>query len=61
MQPLEKGFSYFQQWADELVESGEFKSGMDSRKFISWQVRTQDFTCVHPPPDVPKDVRYGQS
>lgn len=58
MQRLEKGFSYFQQWADELVESGEFESGVDSRKFIAWQVHIQDFTCVPTPPLPQCSKRY---
>ena len=44
MQRLEKGFSYFLEWADELVINGEFESGVDSKKFIAWQVR--DCDCI---------------
>ena len=46
MQRLESGFSFFQEWADELVADGEFDSGVDSKKFISWQVRTVS-ACVY--------------
>ena len=35
---LDKGFSYFREWAQELVDSGAFVSGVDSRQFIAWQV-----------------------
>lgn len=45
MQRLEKGFSYFLEWADELVINGKFESGVDSKKFIAWQVRGCD--CVY--------------
>jgi hypothetical protein len=45
MQRLEKGFSYFREWADELVEKGEFDSGVESKKFIAWQVCSCD--CLY--------------
>ena len=38
MQRLEKGFSYFREWAEELVEGGAFDSGVDSKQFLAWQV-----------------------
>ena len=38
MQRLDKGFSYFQEWAQELVDSGAFESGVDRKLFITWQV-----------------------
>lgn len=38
MQRLEKGFTYFQEWALELRENGVFDSGVDSKYFIAWQV-----------------------
>ena len=43
MQRLENGFSYFLEWADELVVNGEFESGVDSKKFIACQVRGCDY------------------
>ena len=30
MQRLDKGFSYFREWAQELVDIGVFESGVDS-------------------------------
>lgn len=35
---LDKGFSYFQDWAQEIVDGGVFESGVDSKQFIAWQV-----------------------
>ena len=39
MQRLDQGFSYFQEWAQEHVDGGAFESGVDSKQFITWQVR----------------------
>ena len=38
MQRLDKGFSYFQEWAKELVEGGVLNNSVDSTQFIAWQV-----------------------
>lgn len=40
IQHLNEGYEYFTEWAEELLEAGEFESGVDSRQFISWQVHT---------------------
>ena len=34
MQHLQKGFSFFKEWAEELIESGVFQAGVESRKFF---------------------------
>lgn len=39
IQRLDEGFQYFRDWAEELVSSGEFGDGVESKKFIAWQVR----------------------
>lgn len=38
MQRLDKGFFFFEEWAQELVKSGAFDNGVDSTHFIAWQV-----------------------
>lgn len=38
IQRLEKGFSFFADWAQEIYKNGGFKSGIDNKNFISWQV-----------------------
>lgn len=38
MQRLEKGFSYFREWAEEHIQNGAFNTGVDSKEFIAWQV-----------------------
>ena len=38
IQRLDEGFQYFKDWAEELVSSGEFDDGVDSKRFIVWQV-----------------------
>ena len=44
IQRLDEGFAYFRGWADELVNSGNFNGGVDSKDFIAWKVVT--FTHV---------------
>ena len=38
MQRLQKGFSYFADWGQEIFKNGGFDSGVDNKHFISWQV-----------------------
>lgn len=38
MQRLEKGFSYFREWAEALISSGAFNTGVENKQFIAWQV-----------------------
>jgi len=38
MQRLEEGFQFFTEWAEELVSSGAFDSGVESELFLAWQV-----------------------
>ena len=38
IQRLDQGFSFFEEWAEELIVDGSFGSGVDCRNFISWQV-----------------------
>ena len=38
IQRLNEGFQFFWDWAEELVVSGAFHDGVDSKKFIAWQV-----------------------
>ena len=35
---LDQGFSYFEEWAEELVKAGSFECGVECKDFISWQV-----------------------
>lgn len=38
IQRLNEGFSYFEEWAEELDENGCFDDGVECKSFISWQV-----------------------
>lgn len=38
IQRLEEGFRYFRYWASDLVDTNEFEGGVESKKFIAWQV-----------------------
>ena len=38
IQRLDQGFSFFEEWAEELYENGSFNSGVDTKEFIAWQV-----------------------
>ncbi len=40
IQRLEEGFDYFREWAKELVDFREFEDGVESKKFIAWQVES---------------------
>ena len=42
IQRLDKGYSYFEEWAQELIENGAFDNSVDSTHFIAWQVSAND-------------------
>ena len=39
-QRLNEGFSFFEEWAENLHGAGCFDVGVECKKFISWQVAT---------------------
>lgn len=38
IQRLNEGFAYFEEWAEELIDSGAFNNGVSTESFLSWQV-----------------------
>ena len=46
IQRLNQGFSYFEEWAEELVKAGRFECGVECKDFLSWQVGLIN-TCMH--------------
>ena len=38
IQRLGEGFAYFEEWAEELIDSGMFDNGVSTESFLSWQV-----------------------
>ena len=47
IQRLNQGFSFFEEWAEELVVNGSFECGVDSKEFISWQVCRSYVQYIH--------------
>ena len=45
IQRLDQGFSYFEEWAEELYVGGSFSGGVDCKGFIAWQV-FQALKCI---------------
>ena len=43
MQCLDEGFTYFREWAEDLISSGEFDRGVDSKQGL-----VVDFLSTHP-------------
>ena len=38
MERFDEGYSFFSDWAEELVSLGEFDSRVENKHYISWQV-----------------------
>lgn len=48
IQRLSEGFAYFEEWTEELIDSGVFDNGVSTELFLSWQVQLRNADTFGP-------------